>query len=439
MTDTPITQSQLDALERVADKVFGKLGIDIDFTRHFLDRVNDERNRKQITVRELGQLFGKEYHRWGSDISKMKVDSQAVMKDLSTELNIPFVLNKDGKGKSLVAKTVMRKKNFSTPDRELPVESVEAGKPDPVEVRRDNIKKKNISNADLDKIAATSKLMKQQPRNTNEDDGEEYYVAGKSRFYKQMHYLNTDNPSATLIKRHIKHATAMDKATAEEHAKDWAYHPNGYKIELIPANKGIKEMHGAEKGKQVKGRSATPSMGKPTTGGSSPHPMRGKLVGEELDQPPLDVKTPTPTAIAKKHDVDLSMIQQQLKKGVKVEMEHTPDKYTAMEIALDHLAEMPDYYSKLTDMEAGISEMLSKGAWEVAQMHERVMDPREQILRKALQYMDHMVKAKGDTQSIGGYAFDISRSFNLKGIATSRELAELYRDWKTDAVIERKT
>tara|TARA_R110000850_G_scaffold255716_1_gene381592 strand:+ start:571 stop:1674 length:1104 start_codon:yes stop_codon:yes gene_type:complete len=367
MTDTPITQSQLDALERVADKVFGKLGIDIDFTRHFLDRVNDERNRKQITVRELGQLFGKEYHRWGSEISKMKVDSQAVMKDLSTAINIPFVLNKDGKGKSLVAKTVMRKPDFKTPDRELPVESVEAGKPDPVEVRRDNIKKKNISNADLDKIAATSKLMKQQPRNTNE------------------------------------------------------------------------EMYGAKKGKQVKGRSAKPSKRKPTTGGSSPHPMRGKLVGEELDQPPLDVKTPTPTAIAKKHDVDLSMIQQQLKKGVKVEMEHTPDKYTAMEIALDHLAEMPDYYSKLTDMEAGISEMLSKGAWEVAQLHERIMDPREQILRKALQYMDHMVKAKGDTQSIGGYAFDISRSFNLKGIATSRELAELYRDWKTDAVIERKT
>ena len=42
----PITKSQLDALEAAADKVFGKLGIDIEFTRHFLDRVNDERNRK---------------------------------------------------------------------------------------------------------------------------------------------------------------------------------------------------------------------------------------------------------------------------------------------------------------------------------------------------------------------------------------------------------
>jgi hypothetical protein len=417
MTDAPITQTQLDALERVADKVFGKLGIDIDFTRHFLDRVNDERNRKQITVRELGQLFGKEYHRWGRDIAKMKVDSQAVMKDLSTAINIPFILSKDGNGKSLVAKTVMRKPDFTTLDRKFPVESVEAGKPDPVEVRRDNIKKKNISNADLDKIAATSKLMKQQPRNTNE------------------------------------------------------------------------EMYGAKKGKQVKGRSATPSKRKPTTGGSSPHPMRGKLVGEadadkpkydivanntgkvidtfdnprfakmhywvekgwatvqpqnkkpvtELDEPPLDVKTLTPTAIADKHDVDLGMIQQQLTKGIKVEMEHTPNKMTAMEIALDHLAEMPDYYSKLSDMETGISEMLSKGAWEVAQLHERVIDPQEQILRKALQYMDHMIKEKGDTQSIGGYAFDISRSFNLKGIITSRELAELYRDWKTDAVIERKT
>jgi hypothetical protein len=432
MTDSPITQSQLDALEKAADRVFAKLGIDIEFTRHFIDRVNDERNRKQITIRELGALLAKEYTRWGNTIAKMPVSAEAVMKDLGSAINMPFVIDKNGNGKDLIAKTIMRKKDFKTPDRAFPVESVEEGKPDPVELRRDNIKKKNISNADLNKIAATSKLIKKQPKKTNEDDGEEYYVAGKSRFYKQMHYLNTDNPSVTLIKRHIKHATAMDKATAEEHAKDWAYHPNGYKIELIPANKGIKEMHGAEKGKQVKGRSATPSMGKPTTGGSSPHPMRGKLVGEqaatEVAQPPLDVTTPS--SIAKKHGVDTSMVMKNLKEGFKIEAETTPDKYTAMEIALGHINEMPNYYTKSDNVVASINEMLVKGAWECQQLRERITDPREAMLRKALAYLEEMHEANGDQQSISGYAFDIIRSFNLKNIVNAKELADLYCQWK---------
>ena len=126
MTDTPITQAQLDALESMADKVFAKLGIDIEFTRHFIDRVNDARNRKQITIRELGDLLAKEYKRWGDTIGSMPVSAEAVMKDLSTAINIPFVMNKTGKEKQLVAKTVMRKKDFKTPDKTLPVESAES-------------------------------------------------------------------------------------------------------------------------------------------------------------------------------------------------------------------------------------------------------------------------------------------------------------------------
>ena len=34
--------------------------------------------------------------------------------------------------------------------------------------------------------------------------------------------------------------------------------------------------------------------------------------------------------------------------GIKVEMEHTDDEKIASEIVLDHLAEDPKYYSKLT-------------------------------------------------------------------------------------------
>lgn len=41
----------------------------------------------------------------------------------------------------------------------------------------------------------------------------------------------------------------------------------------------------------------------------------------------------------------------QLKMGVKVEMEHTTIPEVAKEIALDHLAEIPDYYTRLEKME----------------------------------------------------------------------------------------
>lgn len=37
----------------------------------------------------------------------------------------------------------------------------------------------------------------------------------------------------------------------------------------------------------------------------------------------------------------------QLKKGIKVEFEHTKDHNLAQEIAMDHLSEDPEYYSKL--------------------------------------------------------------------------------------------
>jgi hypothetical protein len=37
--------------------------------------------------------------------------------------------------------------------------------------------------------------------------------------------------------------------------------------------------------------------------------------------------------------------------GIKVEMEHTKDKDMAKQIALDHLTEIPDYYTRLASME----------------------------------------------------------------------------------------
>ena len=125
--DKKITQSDLDALEVFADRIFGKVGIDVEFTRHFLDRVNDDRNGEQITGSELTRLFKQEYKRWGKPIAQMGPDAEAVMKDLQTDINMPFALrwDRDNNELDLIVKTVMRKKDFKTSNKEFPVESIE--------------------------------------------------------------------------------------------------------------------------------------------------------------------------------------------------------------------------------------------------------------------------------------------------------------------------
>lgn len=58
--------------------------------------------------------------------------------------------------------------------------------------------------------------------------------------------------------------------------------------------------------------------------------------------------------------------KKQLEMGIKVEMEHTDDKKLAREIAMDHLKEIPDYYTRLKDMEeeAEVSKSL-RNRWEL--------------------------------------------------------------------------
>jgi hypothetical protein len=52
----------------------------------------------------------------------------------------------------------------------------------------------------------------------------------------------------------------------------------------------------------------------------------------------------------------LSHLTQQLIKGLKVEMEHSDDITVAKEIAMDHLAEDPNYYTKLKRIEEAKQE-----------------------------------------------------------------------------------
>lgn len=700
----PITKSQLDKFEEIVDRVFSKLGIDVEFTRHFLDRINDDRNGEQITIKELGELFAKEYRRWGRRISNMPVDSEAVMKDLSSELNLPFVLKRDGQEKDLVAKTIMRKKEFRTTNPELPVESNQKSRPllgpstaqdraasaeesDREYIEQMMLKSKwkaafpgkkwpgySRASADLNEEKHGAKrgaqvrghdatTKKSRPTTGNETPhpmrgklvGESKLAGGKSpvvdtangypihdfgknypwpekrfavrdpaidvwqtaaptladarerannlrpahqpvaRTQAQIDHENwRDEQRARLatgeVRRAVrsrrgigeaqepldgsikvsqdmisqilknmrqrgriqtnalqaiqssmenqltKHGSTVDVAlrTAQRIAKrredipgdfahafeqslrnkiersalykkdyfgEQAHNKNLYYVQPdgswkrggdgrskgrtrkeIPAGAKIVETYSQDdisfvkkfiKEKRQDGWTVYASR----TSHRTEHDFRieferdgqefevigsgnywelfrgpthsgqgevfdgldtafqtGTYQNESIDQAPLDVDTSSAAEIAQKHGVDLEMIVDQLQRGIKVEMEHTTDPFAALEIALDHLEEMPDYYSKLDDMER---EQINAGAWECDQLRERWqklrpgLDPREKILAKALEYLDKLVQSKGtEKHSIGNYAFDIVRSFNLNGIATSRELTAMYKEWK---------
>jgi len=117
-----VSKSDLDQIEKYADRLFAAVKIDVEFTKHFLDRVNDERNKKPINTAELIRLFRLTYKKYGKKIAKMNPDAEAVITDMETDVNMPFVLNLDKNGMlDLVAKTVMRKKDFKTQNQKLRV------------------------------------------------------------------------------------------------------------------------------------------------------------------------------------------------------------------------------------------------------------------------------------------------------------------------------
>ena len=59
----------------------------------------------------------------------------------------------------------------------------------------------------------------------------------------------------------------------------------------------------------------------------------------------------TPEQLAKKHNVPLSQIKNQLKKGTKVEKEHTKNIELATTIASQNIDELPNYYDRLSKAE----------------------------------------------------------------------------------------
>lgn len=120
-----LTTAHMKAFEQFVDKMFAKFNIDFEFTKHFRERMSHERNDPCIDMKELASMIQKIYKKYQNgekSLSKF-VDAEAVIKDMQTDLNMPIAVEYDRKSDDLVviAKTIMRKKNFRTPSPEIKV------------------------------------------------------------------------------------------------------------------------------------------------------------------------------------------------------------------------------------------------------------------------------------------------------------------------------
>lgn len=123
-----VSQKQLNDLEKFADRLLKKFDVDVEFTRHFADRMNDARNKPAITVAELQRVFKKIAKNKAKNI-RQNPDSEAVIKDLQMDLNLPVVIKYDRNKDEfeVVNKTIMRKKDFKTTSKTITTEENGAG------------------------------------------------------------------------------------------------------------------------------------------------------------------------------------------------------------------------------------------------------------------------------------------------------------------------
>jgi hypothetical protein len=92
-------------------------GVKIQFSNHFTTQMN---NRDLVNMDEINDLFQKMLKKYTKFFSKLtKNESEAVIKDLTSTINIPIVIRKIGNHILIIAKTIIKKQNFFTTSKVL--------------------------------------------------------------------------------------------------------------------------------------------------------------------------------------------------------------------------------------------------------------------------------------------------------------------------------
>ena len=112
-----ITQGDVEFVDDMADRKLAPIDVDLS-GNHFFDRLNDPRNFPDISIDELEEFFDKLADEKEAFIEFLKKYKDVVVKDTESNLNIPFMK----RANKAIAKTIMRKKNFKTPNVVLPLD-----------------------------------------------------------------------------------------------------------------------------------------------------------------------------------------------------------------------------------------------------------------------------------------------------------------------------
>jgi len=111
-----IPMGDLQKIDQFADKKLNP--VDVVLTdKHFFDRLNDPRNGKEITSAELIGFFKRLSKHKKEFVDFLNKYNSVVAVDDRTNINIPFMKQAN----RAIAKTVMRKKDFKTPDQKLDI------------------------------------------------------------------------------------------------------------------------------------------------------------------------------------------------------------------------------------------------------------------------------------------------------------------------------
>lgn len=117
-----ISMGDLRDVENYADSMFNPEGVDVEFSTHFIERLNDPRNKEEITTPELKDLFTKLYLKYGQKIPNFRNGTHALITDVNTNINIPFELKWDKNTKmfDMVNTTILRTPKFFVSGSQAP-------------------------------------------------------------------------------------------------------------------------------------------------------------------------------------------------------------------------------------------------------------------------------------------------------------------------------
>lgn len=111
-----VPEPEIDDIDDYADNALSPL--DLKIPPHFIDRVNDKHNRPEIETDELYDFFDKLSDEKDELEDMLDNDEEIVAVDSDTDINIPLTKDRYTPN-TVVAKTIMRKKNFATSNPKL--------------------------------------------------------------------------------------------------------------------------------------------------------------------------------------------------------------------------------------------------------------------------------------------------------------------------------